>query len=112
MLRESSCQLVDAPGEINLHHLMIVTSDSERNNLKRLAQARQRCAAKILELYKMAGAGHIGSSLSCLEILVDLCFGRMEKDDVLVLSKGHAAAALYTTLSLSDRLPETELSTF
>ena len=60
----------------------------------------------------MAGAGHIGSSLSCLEILVDLCFGRMEKDDVLVLSKGHAAAALYTTLSLSERLPETELSTF
>jgi transketolase len=112
MLRESSCQLVDAPGEINLNHLMIVTSDSERNNLKRLAKARQRCAAKILELYKMAGAGHIGSSLSCLEILVDLCFGRMEKDDVLVLSKGHAAAALYTTLSLSDRLPETELSTF
>jgi hypothetical protein len=90
MLRESSCQLVDAPEEINLHHLMIVTSDSERNNLKRLAQARQRCAAKILELYKMANAGHIGSSLSCLEILVDLCFGRMEKDDVLVLSKGHA----------------------
>jgi transketolase len=36
----------------------------------------------------------------------------MEKNDVLVLSKGHAAAALYTTLSLSDRLPETELSTF
>jgi len=104
--------LVDTPGEINLHHLMIVTSDSDRNNLKRLAKARQRCAAKILELYKMAGAGHIGSSLSCLEILVDLCFGRMEKDDVLVLSKGHAAAALYTTLSLSDRLPETELSTF
>ena len=67
-------------------------------DLKRLRQARRRCAAKILELYKMANAGHIGSSLSCLEILVDLCFGRMEKDDVLVLSKGHAAAALYTTL--------------
>src|SRR6478735_7351418 len=60
----------------------------------------------------MANAGHIGTSLSCLEILVDLCFGRMEGEDVLVLSKGHAAAALYTALSLSDRLPETELSTF
>jgi transketolase len=112
MLRESSCHLSNAPGEINLHRLMIVTSDSDLDNLKRLAKARQRCAAKILELYKMAGAGHIGSSLSCLEILVDLCFGRMEKDSVLVLSKGHAAAALYTTLSLSDRLPETELCAF
>ena len=89
-----------------------MTSTLDLTDLQRLAQARRRCAAKILELYKMANAGHIGSSLSCLEILVDLCFGRMEENDVLVLSKGHAAAALYTTLSLSDRLPETELSTF
>jgi len=89
-----------------------VTPTLDLTDLKRLAQARRRCATKILELYKMANAGHIGSSLSCLEILVDLCFGRMEKEDVLVLSKGHAAAALYTTLSLSGRLPEEELSTF
>lgn len=104
--------LVDTSREINLYHLIIMTSTLDLTDLKRLAQARQRCAAKILELYKMANAGHIGSSLSCLEILVDLCFGRMEEDDVLVLSKGHAAGALYTTLSLSGRLPETELSTF
>jgi len=89
-----------------------VTSPVDLTDLQKLAQARRRCAVKILELYKMANAGHIGTSLSCLEILVDLCFGRMEGEDVLVLSKGHAAAALYTTLSLSDRLPETELSTF
>ena len=103
---------VDLSREINLYHLVIVTSTLDLTDLRRLAQVRRRCAAKILELYKMASAGHIGSSLSCLEILVDLCFGRMEKEDVLVLSKGHAAAALYTTLSLSDRLPEKELSTF
>ncbi len=66
----------------------------------------------MLDLYKQANAGHIGTSLSCLEILVDLCFARMERNDTLVLSKGHAAAALYTTLSLSGRLPEAELSTF
>jgi transketolase len=112
----ASCQkilsLVDTSRESNFYHLIIVTSSLDLIDLKGLAQARRRCAAKILELYKMANAGHIGSSLSCLEILVDLCFGRMEKEDVLVLSKGHAAAALYTTLSLSDRLPETELSSF
>lgn len=83
-----------------------------RHTLDRLAEARQQCATKILELYKTAGAGHIGSSLSCLEILVDLCFQRMGVDDILVLSKGHAAAALYTTLSLSGRLPDVELSSF
>jgi transketolase len=63
-------------------------------------------------LYKAANAGHIGSSLSCLDILVDLCFHRMAADDVVLLSKGHAAGALYTTLSLSGRMPEVPLETF
>ena len=71
-----------------------------------------QCARRLLALHKGANAGHIGSSLSCLEILVDLCFQRMVGDDVLILSKGHAAGALYTTLSLSGRLPEASLDTF
>jgi transketolase len=36
----------------------------------------------------------------------------MEKDDKTVLSKGHAAAALYTVLAKSGRLPEEMLETF
>ena len=83
-----------------------------RPDLIPLSSVRRRCAATILDLYKRANAGHIGTSLSCLEILVDLCFHRMAEADLLVLSKGHAAAALYTVLSLSGRLPEAELSTF
>src|SRR5437763_8902075 len=55
-----------------------------------LQNFRQRCAEQLLALYRKANAGHIGSSLSCLEILVDLCFQRMAADDVLILSKGHA----------------------
>lgn len=81
-------------------------------NSFRLSEIRRHCAVTMLDLYKQANAGHIGTSLSCLEILVDLCFHRMRGDDALVLSKGHAAAALYTTLSLSGRLPEADLSTF
>ena len=75
-------------------------------------EIRNTCARRLLEMYKTANAGHIGSSLSCLEILVELCFGRMGLEDLLVLSKGHAAGALYTTLSLSGRMPEAELATF
>jgi len=78
----------------------------------RLLEIRRRCAGTMLDLYKRANAGHIGTSLSCLEILVDLCFHRMAAEDAIVLSKGHAAAALYTTLALSGRLPEADLSTF
>ena len=77
-----------------------------------LPEIRQQCAGRILQLHKRANSGHIGSSLSCLEILVDLCFGRMGPDDQLVMSKGHAASALYTTLSLSGRLPEASLDDF
>jgi transketolase len=77
-----------------------------------LSQARNSCARRMLGLYQTANAGHIGSSLSCLEILVELCFHRMAKDDVLILSKGHAAGALYTTLALSGRMPEADLETF
>lgn len=73
---------------------------------------RSKCAARLLALYKQANAGHIGSSLSCLEILVELCFQRMGKEDLIILSKGHAAGALYTTLSLSGRLPEANLESF
>src|SRR3954462_9182267 len=77
-----------------------------------LQAIRHQCAGQLLALYQKARAGHIGSSLSCLEILVDLCFRRMAADDVVILSKGHAAGALYTTLSLSGRLPEAALESF
>ena len=77
-----------------------------------LQNIRQQCAERLLLLYQQARAGHIGSSLSCLEILVDLCFERMTADDVIILSKGHAAGALYTTLALSGRMPEATLDTF
>jgi transketolase len=72
----------------------------------------RKCVRRLLALYKENNAGHIGSSLSCLEVLVELCFQRMANDDILLLSKGHAAGALYTTLSLSGRMPEAELATF
>lgn len=77
-----------------------------------LPDLRRLCAERLLGLYHRAHAGHIGSSLSCLEILVELCFARMQPEDQIILSKGHAAAALYTTLALSGRLPEAALETF
>lgn len=77
-----------------------------------LATERERCARQLLALHKQANSGHIGPSLSCLEILVDLCFSRMRPQDQVILSKGHAAAALYATLSLSGRLPGVSLESF
>lgn len=69
-----------------------------------LAAIRKDCGRQILGLYKKANAGHVGASLSCLEILVELCFRRMKPEDVLILSKGHAAAGLYVVLARSGRM--------
>lgn len=67
---------------------------------------------RFLGMYKRANAGHIGSSLSCAEILVLLKFGWMRPDDTLVLSKGHAAAALYSLLAEANLLSAAELETY
>jgi transketolase len=77
-----------------------------------LSQIRRECATTILGLYHRAHAGHIGPSLSCLEILIDLHFKRMRPEDVCILSKGHAAVGLYTVLAKSGRLDPQELDTY
>ncbi|MFZ4395456.1 MAG: transketolase [Kiritimatiellia bacterium] len=81
-------------------------------NLSDLCHLRRECAQTVLRLYHRAHAGHIGSSLSCLEILIDLYFQRMRAGDYCILSKGHAAAGLYTVLAKSGRMDPQELDTF
>ncbi|MDE1860600.1 MAG: transketolase [Candidatus Micrarchaeota archaeon] len=45
-----------------------------------------------------AKMAHIGSDLSCLDIMITLYFRVLGKDDHFILSKGHAALALYAVL--------------
>ncbi len=54
--------------------------------------------SNILNLTFKAKSSHIGSCLSIVEILVALYFGVLKKNDRFILSKGHAALALYSTL--------------
>lgn len=63
---------------------------------------------KIIEISHKAKASHIGSSLSCVDILAILYWKIMSIDplnqkdpnrDRFILSKGHAATALYVTLA-------------
>lgn len=65
-----------------------------------------------------AGGGHFGGSLSVVEILTVLYFEVMNIDpeaprddlrDRLILSKGHAGPALYTTLAVRGYFPVEEL---
>src|SRR5690554_4217023 len=67
-----------------------------------------------------AGQGHIGGSLSIVEVLTVLYFDKMNIDprnpkmegrDRLVLSKGHAGPALYSVLALKGFIPIDQLKT-
>jgi len=91
----------------------------------RVEALRQRAIDVRLRDLKMihgAGLGHIGGEFSATDILVTLFFGGVlhydpatpnDPDrDRFVLSKGHSAAALYTTLAMAGYFDESELDTF
>lgn len=73
-----------------------------------------RARRLLVEMLYNAGEGHYGGSLSVIDILDALAGGwvRDSAGDRLVLSKGHAAAALYAVWASQGRLPVAELSTF
>ncbi len=66
---------------------------------------------RILELHHMANSGHIGCSLSCIDIMISILCAKNE-GDTFILSKGHAATALYTILSELGEIPMEVMDTF
>jgi transketolase len=66
---------------------------------------------RILELYHSAGAGHIACSLSCIDLLYAV-FSAIQQNDRILLSKGHAAVALYACLEYFGELKTEQLDTF
>jgi transketolase len=83
----------------------------------RAAQLR----GKIIDMSHAAQAAHLASSLSCADILVAAYWHVLNIDpqtpddplrDRFILSKGHAAAALYAVLAMKGYFPIEELDTF
>ena len=86
----------------------------------RLESIARECRVQILRMLAHAGSGHPGGSLSVIDILTALYFGRLRYDpkrpdwpdrDRVVLSKGHAVPALYAVLARAGCIPETQLIT-
>ena len=75
----------------------------------------------IVKMVAEAGSGHPGGSLSAADIMCALYFGGVLKHDAenpkaedrdrFLLSKGHAAPALYATLAEAGYFPKEELAT-
>jgi transketolase len=87
-------------------------------------QLEEKCRSLRCDIIKMigdAGSGHPGGSLSVLEIIAALYYDIMRIDpknprwqerDRFVLSKGHAAPALYAVFADLGYFPKEELKTF
>ena len=93
--------------------------DSDR--LAELRQIATRVRIHVLKTVHHAQGGHIGGPLSATELLTCLYFEILNIDparpnwqdrDRFVLSKGHAAIALYAVLAERGYFPLEELSTF
>ena len=76
---------------------------------------------KIVEITHQGGATHVGSALSCTDILAAAYWGVMVVDpenptaperDRFILSKGHPAAAICATLAYRGFFPLTRLEDF
>lgn len=90
---------------------------SSKDLLAEVGRLAAQSRAVLLEMVHAAGSGHLGSSLSCIDILAVLRFGHLRRfpgrdpvaNDVFVLSKGHAAPAWYATLVVGGDLPRNEM---
>jgi transketolase len=76
-----------------------------------LEQTAAALRGKLLEMSCENRAAHLGSALSCVDILIFLYFDFL-KDDRFILSKGHGVAALYAVLAEKKILPEQWINGF
>jgi transketolase len=93
--------------------------DAERSAL--LADQARATRRSIVEMISHAQLGHIGGDFSVTDIITTLFAAVLRVDpeqpawserDHFILSKGHCAAALYSTLAATGFFPRSELLTF
>lgn len=86
-----------------------------------LEQQTRLIRAKLVEMSHKAKAAHLGSALSCVDILTSLYHTCLDTDlikaghpdrDRFILSKGHAASALYAVLAYMQIIPKELLETY
>ena len=86
-----------------------------------LANIARTLRLHVIKMIAAANSGHPGGSLSAVDIITALYFGRVLKHDPknpgwpdrdrFILSKGHGAPALYAALAESGYFPVSELMT-
>lgn len=91
--------------------------DLKTYDIRKLKDKATVIRRHVIRMVHSAGSGHPGGSLSCIDILVVLYFHVMKHEpqkkdgerDRFILSKGHAAPALYATLAECGYFPISKL---
>jgi transketolase len=90
-------------------------------NISDIQRRASLLRARIIETSHKAGIPHLGSCLSCVDILTTLYFAVLRIDssnprdpgrDRFILSKGHGAPALFQVLAMRGFYPESMLDTY
>lgn len=79
---------------------------------KKIKKIIKNIRINILKKTFQAQSSHIGSCFSIVELLSVLYFKKLKKNDTFILSKGHAALALYCTLFEKKLLSKSELDNY
>ncbi|MCB9556556.1 MAG: transketolase [Deltaproteobacteria bacterium] len=97
---------------------MLTDQQRRSRGPQELAEIARDLRIAMLKMLHKAGSGHTGSSLSCIDIITALYFSEMRHypfdaewtgRDRFVLSKGHAAPALYVALQRAGYISEQTL---
>jgi transketolase len=92
----------------------------QTKNVEELQAVARSVRRHIIQMICAAQSGHPGGSLSAVELIVALYYDVMRHDpsnptwperDRFILSKGHAAPVLYSTMALCGYVPEDQLNT-
>jgi len=99
----------------------ITTSPTITGTTEELAAIAKRIRFKLVQMSHAAGTPHLASALSCVDLLIAAYWRILRIDparptdrlrDRFILSKGHAASALYTTLAFKGFFPAEWLDNF
>ncbi|MFV0634117.1 transketolase [Demequina sp.] len=99
----------------------VPTGATDAEAVAHLRSAARAIRMRDIQMVRAAGLGHIGGEFSVIDILTTLYLDALHmgpellgdpERDRLILSKGHAAAALYTTLAAAGFIDPEDLDTF
>src|SRR6266478_6181759 len=98
-----------------------VRSTASKPDAAALKAQAAKLRGRVIEMSHKAQAAHLASSLSCADVLTAAYWHVLNIDperpddplrDRFILSKGHAAAALYAALAIRGYFPIEELDTY